>query len=183
LEQHIYHHDKGYEQLRIPSHPRASKYNKLVYRHIVIYEEYYKCCVLRWGDVHHINGIKDDNRIQNLQLLGKKQHNYITHYINMLDRKCSQCGNTKVRIDKNTGRPIWHWYNEKLLCNKCYRKTTYNYVKVKEDKRFRRKDTSDRVCANCGSPYTYIHKTHKVWFKGDKEGEFLCSYCGKKKYR
>jgi hypothetical protein len=42
--------------------------------HRIVYEEYYQCCLLPWIEIHHINGKRDDNRIENLQPLTKKQH-------------------------------------------------------------------------------------------------------------
>ena len=34
--------------------------------HRLVYEKYYKCCLMQCVDVRHINHIKDDNRIENL---------------------------------------------------------------------------------------------------------------------
>lgn len=42
--------------------------------HRVIYEQYHKCCLLPKTDIHHINGNKLDNRIENLEVLSRKDH-------------------------------------------------------------------------------------------------------------
>ena len=57
---------KGYRQLLMPEHRRADV-SGYVMEHIVIYENETgieippNCCI------HHLNGIKDDNRIENLR--------------------------------------------------------------------------------------------------------------------
>lgn len=182
--EHIYHHNMGYEQVRKPGHHRAAKHTKLVYRHILVYEEHYKCCVLASGHIHHINGVKDDNRIENLQLLGAGVHSKITNTMDLPDRKCSSCRKDTCHYYKN-GRPEWHWYNSRLLCPKCYRKAVYSYVKVRVGGRNRnRKDISNRTCIKCSSNTTWVStKGYSFWFKGENKGEYICSRCAKSRYR
>lgn len=63
----------GYDMIMSKGHPRADK-DGYVYGHILVYEEYYKCCVLQWAAIHHINGIKNDNRIENLKGMMHSMH-------------------------------------------------------------------------------------------------------------
>src|SRR5215469_8552356 len=42
----------GYVKILKHGHPRANAMGQ-VFEHIIAYEEHYKCCVLRWGHIHH----------------------------------------------------------------------------------------------------------------------------------
>jgi hypothetical protein len=42
--------------------------------HRVIFESIYKCCLLPWIHIHHINNDKTDNRVENLKPLSRAQH-------------------------------------------------------------------------------------------------------------
>jgi hypothetical protein len=45
-----------------------------VYEHVFVFENYYKCKMLRWGVIHHKNRDKLDNRIDNLEGMTRNKH-------------------------------------------------------------------------------------------------------------
>lgn len=68
-------HSSGYVYLQTRGHPRAKSHTgDYVMEHIVVYEQYHKCCMLKWGVVHHINEVRNDNRIENLQGMTLSKH-------------------------------------------------------------------------------------------------------------
>lgn len=67
------HKAYGYMMLYIPEHPRANK-TRYVFEHIVIWEKAHHQPLPDGWVVHHINGIRDDNRPQNLLGLPRRGH-------------------------------------------------------------------------------------------------------------
>jgi len=66
-------HESGYIMIWKPDHHNCNT-RGLVFEYRLVYEEYYRCCLLKWATVHHINGIKDDNRIENLKAMSNRDH-------------------------------------------------------------------------------------------------------------
>lgn len=64
---------KGYRQLLIPDHPRADSCG-YVMEHIVVWENETNIPVPLDCCIHHLNGNKADNRIQNLCLMKTNAH-------------------------------------------------------------------------------------------------------------
>lgn len=63
----------GYISVYKPSHPLATK-DGYVLEHILVMEEKIGRIITRDEVVHHINHVRDDNRIENLQLMTFKEH-------------------------------------------------------------------------------------------------------------
>lgn len=120
-------HNKGYIEIYTGKSKR-----KYEFEHRLVYEEYHKCCLLPYTDIHHINGIKIDNRIENLQPMYDNDHLSFHKKFNEIpnDRICFNCGNNKTYTNTN-GYPNWRIYEGNYICIKCYyRVKKYGYTEA-----------------------------------------------------
>lgn len=82
----IFKTHNGYILILMPEHPLADR-NGYVREHRVIMEKHLGRYLNRWTeDVHHINGIKTDNRIENLQLLSRSEHAKLNNKLGLCGR-------------------------------------------------------------------------------------------------
>ena len=92
------------------------------YLHRLVWEEYNKACLLHWITVHHINHIKTDNRIENLEAMMHSDHVILHKTKDMNDRVCINCKTKQTAKDKK-GFLVWRKHpktKEKWYCHKCY---------------------------------------------------------------
>ena len=68
----------GYIGILIPEHPRAIK-SGYVLEHRLVMEKHIGRYLESHEIVHHINGIKDDNRIENLELMAGQKFHSLTY--------------------------------------------------------------------------------------------------------
>lgn len=103
--------------------------NNYIIEHIYFYEQYHKCCLLKWGEVHHKDENTENNMPWNLEGITSRQHQSIHHtgkrYIIKDHSKtlCILCGSKETYIQKINGRPDWRKYKDGYICRKCYDKT------------------------------------------------------------
>lgn len=93
-----------------PIHPNSTK-NNYVLLHRVLMENHLGQILQCDEVVHHINGNKKDNRIQNLEVMPAKKHNQLHGFEQgktLVDLICPQCGKEFTKSKKNThlSKPI-----------------------------------------------------------------------------
>lgn len=118
------HLSHGYIEIASPDHPHRNCQG-YVFEHRLVMEKHLGRFLTPKEVVHHINGIKDDNRIENLILFSSnsehRRHEQLS--LNTTNRICLLCGSNTTYIKKHLhNRPDWHKHENGFICRKCYRK-------------------------------------------------------------
>lgn len=87
---------KGYILIRDPQNEMASRDGYVMEHRLVMAKAIGR--PLRKNEVvHHLNGVKDDNRIENLQLMRAADHNRFTRLTSKITIECPHCGDS-IRV-------------------------------------------------------------------------------------
>ena len=105
----------GYVWKYAPTHPRAKSHGAHVFEHILVAEHTLGRYLTSQEVVHHINGIRNDNRPENLVVLTRATH-ILEHLPYKLHGKWSHQYGTACRECKTKDRRHW----SKGLCKRCY---------------------------------------------------------------
>lgn len=114
--------------IRRPGHPSADK-RGYVLRYRIVYEEFYKCCLLSYTVIHHTNGDPTDDRIENLRPMWNGRHmsleNKGARRIVPGSRNCIDCDSTATYADPD-GNANWSKVSEgEYRCYRCARRLRY----------------------------------------------------------
>lgn len=117
---------KGYILIYMPSHHFKNRKNR-IREHRYVYELYNKCSLLPWGDCHHLNGIKSDNRPENLYAFMHGRHSQVTNTEDLSRRQCIRCGSKKTSLQGiNKDRPMWYIKPNGFICHSCHGREVYS---------------------------------------------------------
>jgi hypothetical protein len=61
-------HDSGYNMFKCPDHPNARRSDGYIMEHVFVMSQHIGRPLTQKETVHHKNGIRDDNRLENLEL-------------------------------------------------------------------------------------------------------------------
>jgi hypothetical protein len=103
----------GYKVIQAKNHPAANK-NGVALEHRIVMSDHLGRQLKEWEHIHHINGIRTDNRIENLEIVMLDIHCQLHHPKTLLPKKCKNCSK------------LYNKPNKYFCSNECYQ--VYKFV-------------------------------------------------------
>ena len=123
-------HSEGYILIRKPDHPFATKQG-YVFEHRLVMEKHLGRYLKSNEHIHHKDGNKQNNFIENLEILDRSYHGYISAKKDMSKRFCLICKSKNTWMKSNK-YPDWRKYEDGFICNICFSKLKYDPIKRHE---------------------------------------------------
>jgi hypothetical protein len=143
----------GYVRVYCPMHPYANTWG-YVYEHRLVIEQSIGRTLIKGECVHHKNGVRWDNRLENLQLLSASEHSKIPKGIIGIDESNLQGPvlnlkkkKTYVKICQNCQTS---YEAKRKSCKFCCKKCCDQYHDRKDRIPKIKKSKTPIVCQNCG---------------------------------
>ncbi len=95
---------QGYINIKFPSHPRADNQG-YIKEHVLIIETAMGKLISMKARPHHINGIKNDNRNQNLVLCENHGYHHLLHQRQLALKSCGHSSWRKCGLCKSYDKP------------------------------------------------------------------------------
>lgn len=158
--------DHGYVRMNMPKdHPAAFRNQCWGYEHIYVATEMFGRPLNNGETVHHINGIRTDNRPENLLVVSSQAEHQYYHRLDGCNRRCPDednptiqcacgCGMELLKYDED-GRPrtriYRHWNGMKL-------RTRNKILTILEDHPCRAREINERMGADVYTTLSYLTK-------------------------